>query len=47
MFQPFICRLVKKQSKYVHGFVQDCDSYIADAMELLQSCDEPLMYIIP
>ena len=30
---------------HVHGLVQDCSNSIANALELLQSCTKPLMYI--
>ena len=33
-------------SKYIDGLVQDCSNSSALAMELLQSCTEPLIYYL-
>ena len=30
---------------YIDGLVQDCSNSIANALELLQSCNEPSIYI--
>ena len=36
---PYICWGHKVQ--YIDGLVQDCSNYIANALELLQSCTKP------
>ena len=30
---------------YIYGLVQDCSNSIANAMELLQSCTKPSVYV--
>ena len=39
--------MFKKSSReHIDGLMQDCSNSIADAMELLQSCTKPLIYVV-
>ena len=31
--------------QYIHGWAQDCSNSIANALELLQSCTKPSIYV--
>ena len=33
-----------KAFQYIDGLVQDCNTSIANALEILQSCTKPLIY---
>ena len=35
-----------KYKLYIDGSVQDCSNSIANALELLQSCSEPSIYLV-
>ena len=45
---PLAYSLWSKQPilEHIDGLVQDCSNSIANALELLQSCTEPLIYNI-
>ena len=40
----FSCSSLNTNKQYIKGLVQDCSNSIANTLELLQSCTEPLIY---
>ena len=38
-----MCLLYKNWEHHIDGLVQDCNNFIANALELLQSCTKPLI----
>ena len=40
-----VCRFLKERRKHINGLVQDCSNSIANALELLQSCTKPSIYV--
>ena len=37
--------VIEHQRDHIDGLEQDCSISIADALEILQSCTKPLMYM--